>query len=80
MEDQEKKRQVREAAIHEAVNELKGKVNVGGEEHGSGWRDMAERIEVLDGLNATRCARCHLRTKISLYGFPRIQINTSRPI
>jgi hypothetical protein len=33
MEDQEKKRQVREAVIDESVNELKGKVNVGGEEH-----------------------------------------------
>jgi hypothetical protein len=50
MEDQEKKRQVREAAIGEAVNELKGRVSVGGEEHGSDWRDMAERIEVLEGL------------------------------
>jgi hypothetical protein len=41
---------VREAAIGEAVNELKGRVSVGGEEHGSDWRDMAERIEVLEGL------------------------------
>ncbi len=50
MEDQEKKRQVREAVIDEALNELKGKVSVGVEEYGRDWSDMAERIEVLEGL------------------------------
>ncbi len=48
LEDQEKERQVRETAIDKALANLKERTGRGEDRRGGEWKDMAERIQVLE--------------------------------